>query len=108
MGRTPESIRSLVERQIAGKWNPSFGHALTLKHCLVPPVRISMEVCAGGADRVADLWLVLEEFPEANERGCRVVYDESLDLFGLAIDGKGTRLCVLGFHGDFMETLAAM
>ena len=108
MAHTSESVRALIERQIAGEWKPESGHRLDLRTCLVEPKRKTMEVLVGNERRTDDLWLVLEERPGEDQRGYRIVYDEVAEEFGLAIDGRGDRLVVIGLYGDFMQTLAAM
>ena len=101
-------MRALVERQIAGNRTPTFGHVLDLRPCLVEPMRMTMDVLVGNVEHAAELWLVLEERPGFEQRGYRIAYDEDENEFGLAIDGKSGRLLVIGYYGDFMETVAAM
>jgi len=107
-----------VEAEIAGDWSLSNAHGVDLIKCLVrPPVLkeyleqivLSYKTDAQGrkvvdqwGERPCELWLVLEEHPDTKQ-GYEIVYHVEADIFGLVLCGG-----VVGYYGNFRETLEAM
>jgi len=54
------------------------------------------------------LWVVFDEIPES-KTGYLVVYDPREQIFGLALKPYSKKLgSVLGFYGNFKETIESM
>lgn len=108
-----EQIRALVESQIGDAWDASNLHGVDLRTALVPPRKITVieRLVRDGEfdDRLIEVWLVLVEGAEA-EDGYRIVAALDGSDFGLACAGlpEDEHLVLVGWHGDFMETLEAM
>ena len=115
MGKTldEKEIRALVESQIGDSWDVTQTHGVDLRTALVPPRRITVidrRVRDGEfEDRLVEVWLVLREACEAGE-GYRIVAALDGSICGLAYTGlpEDDHLVVVGWYGDFMETLHAM
>ena len=103
-----QQVTELIEKEIAGDWDRQNPHGVNLKKCLVvPPVRKTYDDACHGA-QIVDLWLVLEENPE-KKSGYKIVFDDSREQFGLAVDDARTcRAAFIGCYGTFLETLDAM
>jgi hypothetical protein len=115
---TADEVRKKVEAEIAGNWDLSNHHGVDLRRCLVRPpvladyqeqVPLAYKTDAQGrkvvslwGERPRKLWLVLEEHPDT-KNGYDIVYREKTDMFGLALS-KG----VVGYYGNFLQTLEAM
>ena len=109
---TSESVRELVEREIAGEWPLTNAHGCDLQQCLVAPALREYEDCGSGRPLVdplpsIKLWLVLEENPD-DCSGYKVVFGEDSGMFGLAMSNATGRDVFLGFYGTFREAYSAM
>jgi len=107
-----ESIREMVEREIAGEWSLSNAHGCDLQRCLVSPELREYEDCGGGRPLVdprplITLWLVLEEHPD-DCSGYKIVFGEGSGMFGLATSNTTGGDVFLGFYGTFREAFGAM
>lgn len=65
---TSESVRELVEKEIAGEWSLTNAHGCDLQRCLVSPELREYEDCGRGRpwcdpNPSIKLWLILEEIP---------------------------------------------
>lgn len=108
---TPEAIRSLIEREVAGNWSLTNLHGCDLRRCLVSPELKEYDDCGGGRPLVEPypviyLWLVLEELPDDPD-GYKIVYGEQTGMFGLAVSGSA-RDIFIGYYGTFLETYESM
>ena len=98
-------VQALIRSQLGERWHRrDLPNGLSLQRCLVdPPVRRPFHT-AWDASGTLELWLVLEEDSEGTY--C-IAFDDSEQAFGI-----GTRidegLLLLGFYGDFVETLEAL
>ena len=104
---TAIELRARIEQEIDGDWSHTNAHGCDLRQCLVTPFKRSFEDAVDAATTV-DLWVVLEEHPESCD-GCKVVYDEKTECFGLASPGIRGHDFYLGAYGDtFLEAFDAM
>jgi hypothetical protein len=103
---TAAEVRDLVHAQVAGQWNRTNHHKVSLRECLLEPPRlVSMVEVTTESD--VEVWLVLLENPKAS-LGYAVVYDERSGQFGLAQFTAGYEPCLIGIYGDFFDALEAM
>lgn len=100
-----EEVERLIETEVAGDWDRPNAHGCTIRRCLVQPKKLAFSDPLN-LDTV-DLWLVLEEDPEACE-GYKVVYDDVNQRFGLAITAPDGKCVFLGLYGSFLEAYDAM
>ena len=101
-------VLKIVEHEIGDNWAISNAHGVDLKNCLLStPVKTSfLDPSQGGSPK--ELWIVLEELPE-QKTGYKIVFDEKVRKFGLAITDTQTKQNVfLGIYGSFLNTLMAM
>ncbi len=102
-------ITTIIESEIAGDWTRSNYHGVDLRECLVPPRKCTF--CNGfpqlNEGKPVELWIVLEELPGEKE-GYLIVCDDSGTQFGLADWNGSNPPVLLGFHGTFLDALAAM
>ena len=108
---TAETIRELIEREVAGDWTLTNAHGCDLRRCLVLPVLREYDDCGGSCPLVEPypvvrLWLVLEEVPE-DRSGYKIVYGEEAGMFGLAVPGSDRDLFI-GYFGSFLDTYRSM
>lgn len=52
------------------------------------------------------LWIIVDECPASETQGYLVVFDETHDNFGLAVNGD--RPTLIGLHGTLIDTLNGM
>ncbi len=109
---TSESVRELIEREIADEWSQTNSHGCDLQRCLVSPELREYEDCGGGRPLVdplpsIKLWLVLEENPN-DSSGYKIVFGEDNGMFGLATSNTIGGDIFLGFYGTFREAYCAM
>jgi hypothetical protein len=102
---TAEEIEELAGKEIGNRWKESNAHGVDLRTCLVKPEKKTY-MHPISVERI-DLWLVLEEDPK-EQKGYKIVFDETGQQFGLAITEINGRSIYLGPYGTFMETLGAM
>ena len=98
-------VQALIRSQVGDGWKRSdWPHGVSLDRCLVdPPVRMPFHT-AWDPIVSLELWLVLEEDSGA---GYSIAFDDTEEIFGIATridDG----MLLLGFYGDFVETLEAL
>jgi hypothetical protein len=105
---TSAEVRALVEAEIGGDWSRSNDHGLSLRRCLVPPRMITCRntLPASNSSKPPELWIVLEESP-SEKNGYLIVFDDQQRDFGLAL-WDGDTPVLLGFYGNFLDTLEAM
>ena len=102
---TPKDLTRLIAEDLA-RAGPGFvWHGRPLVEWLQEPKR-SRFLNSHNNDEAEELWLVFEEGPEPGE-GYKVVYDEELNMFGLAVNGF-TEPVLIGYYGGFVETLNSM
>ncbi len=102
---TPKDLTRIIEEELA-RAGPGFvWHGRALGECLQEPKKLRF-LNSHNNDEAKELWLVFEEGPEPGE-GYKVVYDEDLSLFGLAVNGI-TDPVLIGLYGGFVETLNSM
>jgi hypothetical protein len=100
-------VRRIVESAIGGDWSRTNAHGCDLKRCLVDPRVQEFENHGGpGASGFIKLWVVLEECPETQD-GYQIVFDETRQMFGLALLGNDGPV-YLGPYGGFMDAFDAM
>lgn len=106
-------VKSLVEQEIAGRWDETNDHGVDLGTSLLSPTIIHLifrRVLDGKIDdHIIRAWLVLEEDPRTRD-GYKIVFDENRMTFGLACSGfaEDQHLVLIGFYGDFWTTFHAM
>ena len=100
-----EDVARLIEAEVAGDWDRPNAHGCTVRRCLVEPKKLTFSDSLN-PDTV-DLWLVLEEDPEACD-GYKVVYDDVNEGFGLAITDSDDKRVYLGLYGSFLDAYDAM
>jgi hypothetical protein len=107
---TSESVRQLIELEIAGNWSLTNAHGCDLRRCLVMPELREYNDCggarAGQSDEIIQLWLVLEELP-VDHSGYKIVYGEESGRFGLAVPGS-ERDVFIGYYGGFLDAYRSM
>ena len=102
---TPQQLTRLIEEDLKQAGTAFVWHGRSLSKCLQEPEK--RRFLNSHADNTPeDLWLVFEEGPTPGE-GYMVVYDESSNEFGLAVQGI-TDPVVIGLYGGFVETLNSM
>lgn len=107
-----ESIREMVEQEIAGDWTHPNAHGCDLQRCLVTPELREYKDCGSGLPLVdplptIKLWLVLEEDPD-DCRGYKIVFGEDSGKFGLATSSINGGDLFLGFYGTFQDAFDSM
>lgn len=113
MRMEPRDVRKVVEDAIGDDWTVTNHHQVDLRHALVQPRRITVieRTVRNGKlrDRIATVWLVLEELV-GQEEGYRIVMKENEPVFGLAAEGfpEDEHLVLCGWYGDFMSTFQGM
>ena len=80
-------------------------HGRPIDQCLVEPVEITC-LNSHASNQPERYWLVFEEGPNPGQ-GYKVVYDEELCEFGLAVAGEVEPI-IIGIYGSFVETLHSM
>lgn len=103
---TNAEVRELVHAQIAGRWDRSNLHNVSLRECLIEPPRL-VTFSDAATDKPVNAWLVLHADPK-QQLGYAVVYDERSGKFGLAQFAEGYAPCLIGIYGDFFTALEAM
>jgi hypothetical protein len=82
---TPQELAQLIEDDIASNQDALSWRGRPFRECLQEPKKVRV-LNSHNNNEPEDLWLVFEEVPNAVE-GYKVVYDESLGEFGLAVAG---------------------
>jgi hypothetical protein len=100
-----DEVVRLIEMEVAGDWGRQNAHSCTVRRCLVEPQQLAFADPLN-SDTV-DLWLVLEEDPEACD-GYKVVYDDVNASYGLAITDSSGNHVFLGLYGSFFEAYDSM
>lgn len=107
---TSEAVSQIVQQELAGHRQRSNAHGCDLSRCLVTPVLLEyydpINARHDASASSITLWLVMEESPE-DGGGYKIVYDEQVGMFGLAVAGT-ERDVFIGLYGTFLETYAAM
>lgn len=100
----------MVEAELQCGWgaedpgaNP---HGVELARCLLRQPERRNYLDSFNDNQPKQLWLVLEEDPEAHS-GYEIVFDETRGEFGLATLGHGAPVFI-GYYGTFLDTLAGM
>jgi hypothetical protein len=102
---TPQQLTHLIQEDLKQAGTAFVWHGRPLDECLQKPEK--RRFLNSHADNAPeDLWLVFEEGPTPGH-GYMVVYDESLNEFGLAVQGTPDPV-VIGIYGSFLETLNSM
>lgn len=96
-------VKKQIEAEIDGNWDITNLHGVDLRRCLVEPRKVT---CCWNANETAEMWLVLEEWPNEKD-GYKIVYDEVEDSYCLAVL-NGEEYNVLGYYGSFLNTLKGM
>jgi hypothetical protein len=108
---SPDALRRKIEGEIDGNWHLTNLHGVDLRRCLRRrPERQSYRNSFYKPDmpesennrQAIDLWCVLEEAPET-KKGYVIVYDDTKDLFGLAVGDV-----FIAHYGTFLRTFEAM
>jgi hypothetical protein len=102
---TPQDLIRIIEEDLAHAADSLVWHGRPLKSCLQVPRRIRV-LNSHNNDEAEELWFVFEEGPNPGE-GYKVVYDEDVNMFGLAVNGIKEPV-LIGLYGGFMETLNSM
>jgi hypothetical protein len=102
---TPQALLQLIGDEIKNSNEPIFWPGRPIPECLLEPKRQRF-LNSHNNDEPEELWLVFEEGPNPGE-GYKMVYDEELNLFGLAVEGEKEPV-LIGFYGNFLETLNSM
>ena len=108
---TPQHVREMVEREIAGRWSESNDHVVDHRRSLVTPRLVECRNTFPHPDRprpkTLKLWVVLEETPGSPD-GYVILFDESKSRFGLGDFGTDGRVVFLGYYGSFWSTFHGM
>ena len=102
---TSEAVARLVEAEIGGDWSRTNLHGCDLRRCLVMPRLVTFADSV--REELTDLWLVLEEDPDARD-GYKIVYDPDEEAFGLAYGSYDTGPDFIALYGDFLTTFDGM
>ncbi len=102
---TPQDLIHLIERDTALNQSKLSWHGRPFQQCLQEPRKVRVLNSHSNNDP-EELWLVFEEGPNPGE-GYKVVYDETLGIFGLAVAGTPEPV-LIGLYGGFVETLNSM
>jgi hypothetical protein len=102
---TSSELSQLIAIDLAAHQGQMIWGGRPLDRCLVKPTKI---VCLNShaENQPENYWLVFEEAPSPGE-GYKVVYDEELREFGLAVAGV-VEPVVIGIYGGFVDTLNSM
>lgn len=108
---TPEDVRGLIEREVAGDWSQTNLHGCDLRRCLVSPELREYDDRGSGRPLVEPypvilLWRVLEEMPDGPD-GYKIVFGEEAGMFGLAVPGS-PRDVFIGYYGTFLDAYRGM
>jgi len=99
----PKEISKIIEKEINCDWSISNAHNCDLKKCLVRPQK---RLFIAFGNEIRELWLVLEEYPEAKD-GYKVVFDDKTMQFGLAQHNE-PKDWFLGVQGNFLDAFKRM
>jgi len=102
---TPQDVVRIIEEDLTRGGATLVWLGRPLRECLQVPVRRRF-LNSHSNNEPEDLWFVFEEGPNSGE-GYKVVYDEDLGEFGLAVQGV-TEPVLIGYYGGFVETLNSM
>ncbi len=101
---TSNQIKEIIHQEIGDRWDISNAHGVVLKDCIIEPIK--KRYFSFDESESYELWTVLEELPDGT--GYKIIYNESTQMFSLAmLSNKNTHID-LGSYGDFMTTLEAM
>ncbi len=101
----PQELTRIIEDDIVHAGAAFVWTGRPLRECLQEPKK-AIFLNSHNNNEAEELWFVFEEGPEPGE-GYKVVYDEELNLFGLAVNGIAEPVLV-GLYGGFIETLNSM
>ena len=107
-----QQIRTLIDDQVAGRWEETNSHGVDLRSALVTATQTTMifrSVRNGKInDSTVDVWIVLRELPDGD--GYVMFYDYERQQFGLATEGFADDLhpVICGYYGDFWSTFKSM
>lgn len=102
---TPQELSRLIAEELKSTDSLTGWRGRPLRECLLEPKKQRF-LNSHNDNEPEDLWLVFEEGPNLGE-GYKIVYDEELNLFGLAVNGVHEPVLV-GLYGNFLETLRSM
>lgn len=102
---TSQEIIRLIEEDLKNAGSRFVWSGRPLVECLLDPKKQRF-LNSHQNNAPEELWLVFEEGPKSGE-GYKVVYDEDLKMFGLAVNGISEPV-LLGLYGGFVETLNSM
>ena len=102
---TPLELTRIIEDDIKRAGSAFTWQGRSLSECLREPSKQRF-LNSHNNDEPEELWFVFEEGPQPSE-GYKVVYDEELEMFGLAVNGI-TEPVLIGLYGGFVETLNSM
>ncbi len=102
---TPQELTDIIDAELESASDPPGWRGRPLRECLLKPEKHCFLNSHNG-NEPENLWLVFEEGPKSGE-GYKIVYDEELNLFGLAVDGTHDSV-LMGLYGSFLETLNSM
>lgn len=102
---TPEEIKTVIYSDLKPEPDLKNVFGLDLTDCIIEPVQQKYKD-SNDAVETYELWTVFEEREDKN--GYKIFFDEEANEFGLALQSDGVELIVIGYYGNFLETVYSL